>query len=182
MKAKSNKESKPTIKKWSICVFGWRSLLVSFLFIGIVYKIVDTNKGYNWAWNSLLKGNWALVKKYPDLTLDQRYEMKTGFNYSFLNYIKNHTPDTAIILFPEKQHITKKCGNMQLGKECGNKMWVTHFIYPRIPLFKGTSDTVYLSSVTHVAICAANGYENLHYPVYQRRCFDVLPIDEYLSK
>ncbi len=183
MKATSNKKSKPlTVKKWIACVFGWRSLLVSFLFIGIVYKVIDTNNGYNWVWNNLLKGNWTLMKKYPNLTLEQRYEMKTGFNYSFLNYIKKHTPDTAVILFPEKQYITETCGKMQLGKEITNKMWITHFIYPRVPLFKGTSDTVYFSSVTHIAICAAHGYENLHYPVYQRACFNVLPIDKPSSK
>lgn len=165
-------------KKWIAQVLGWRSLLVSLLFIGIVYKVIETNSGYNWVWNSLLKGNWELTRKYAGLTLDQRYEMKTGFNYSFLNYIKTHTPDTAVILFPERQYITEKGGNMQLGVEITNKMWVTHFIYPRVPLFQGSSDSVFLSSVTHVAICAAHGYENLPYPVYKRTYFDVLPLNE----
>lgn len=177
MKKTSTKKAKPlTRKKWFSYVFGWRSLLVSLLFIGIVYNVIDKNTGYHWVWNSLLKGNWELTRKYSDLTLDQRYEMKAGFNYNFLNYIKNHTPDTAIILFPERQYITEKGGNMQLGEEIASKMWVTHFIYPRVPLFKGTHDSIFMSSVTHVAICAAHGYENLPYPVYRRTYFDVLPM------
>lgn len=149
------------MSRWLACVFGGRSLLLSLLFVGAVCMAIKNNDGYHWVWNGLLKGNWELIRKYPDLSLEQRSEMKMGANYVFLNYIKNNTPDTAIILFPEKQVLTKKFAGFQLGPDVTTKMWVTHFIYPRIPLYRGSEDTtcaVY-KSATHRVVLGENGYK-----------------------
>jgi hypothetical protein len=163
-------------KQWLKDMLGFRSIFVAVIISVVLYQVVDKNNGYNWAWNSLLKGNWELIRKYPNTTLEERYQMKLGYDFAFLNYIKKNTPDTAIILFPKRELITEKVENTQLGSAIGNKMWVTHFIYPRRVIYK-EEDTVnpLYKNVTHIAICAGHGYDELEYNVEQRTYFGVFP-------
>lgn len=155
-----NTKTDRRLSQWLLCMFGGRSLLLSLLFIGLVCVVIKNQNSYHWVWNTLLKGNWEQIRKHPDLTLDQRYEIKLGQDYTFLNYIKNNTSDTAIILFPDKQVLTGKISRFQLGPNLTGKMWVTHFIYPRIPLYAGSADTNYTTYkfVTHQVILNEHGY------------------------
>ncbi|MDR1416364.1 MAG: glycosyltransferase family 2 protein, partial [Prevotellaceae bacterium] len=109
-------------------------------------------------------------------TLDERYQMKLGFDYVFLNHIKQNTPEDAVILFPLKKCTTEKGGDSQLSGNINSKYWVTHFVYPRRILYKDEQETnSRYSDVTHVAIVAGHGYEDLNYPVMERYYFTVLP-------
>jgi hypothetical protein len=175
IKSSQNKQQNST-KKYLICMLGWRSMVTGILVAVLLYNVIQKNNGYKWITQSLLKGNWELIRKHPNATLTERYQAKLGFDYSFLNYINERTPDTAIILFPSSEHITEKGGNMQLSSNITNKLWVTHFVYPRRILYKTEQGTNPLyDSVTHVAICAACGYEDLNYEITQRSYYDILP-------
>jgi hypothetical protein len=65
---------------------------------------------------------------------------------------------------------------MTLGPDVANKSWVTHFVYPRIALYKDEKETNPLyGQVTHVAIIAGHGYEDLEYEVQEKAAFAVFP-------
>jgi hypothetical protein len=163
-------------KQWLAKALGFKSLLVTAVLTGIVYYAVDKNTGYNWVWNNLLKGNYTLIRENRNATLDERMQMKLGFDYSFLNYIKKNTPDDAVILLPAPEHIMEKAGNLQLTGSVAAKMWAVHFVYPRRIVYKNEAETNPLyREVTHVAICAGHGYEDLDYPVQEHTTFAIYP-------
>ncbi|GHV63867.1 hypothetical protein FACS1894199_00790 [Bacteroidia bacterium] len=165
-----------SLKQWILCAIGLKSMLLAVVVGLLLYVGIKNNSGYQWAFVNYLKGNWDFIQAHDTLTVGEIYQMKCGFNYTYLNYIKQHTPDSAIILFPLKEHLTEKGGDMQLGGEIGSKMWATHFVYPRRILYKEEAETNPLyKDVTHVAIVAAHGYDDLDYFVQQRAYFDVLP-------
>ena len=162
--------------QWLAGALGLRSILIAGAVGLIIYVSLTQNPGYTWAWQSYLKGNYDFICKYPNATLDERLQMKLGFDYSFLHYINQNTPEDAVILFPDTKHITEKAGNMQLSDNVVMKMWVTHFVYPRRILYANEAETNPLyKDVTHVAICAGHGYEKLEYSVENRPAFIVLP-------
>jgi hypothetical protein len=164
-----------TKRKWLSRVLGFRSVLITSILCLIVYNCVTKIDSYNWVWNGLLKSNYELTKKYPNMTLDERLSMKLGLDYSYLKMIRENTPDTAVILFQEKQYITEKVGTQALGSIV-NKMWVTHFLYPRTILYKEEKETnPYYNKITHIAITAGHGYDDLDYSVSERQYFTILP-------
>ena len=142
----------------------------------LLYAVMRDNSGYKWAWSSLLKGNWELIQKHRKTTLDERYQMKLGFDYVFYKYIIDNTPEDAVLLFPLKKYNTEKGGDYQLNSSINAKYWATHFLYPRKVLYKDEQETnPRYRDVTHVAIIAGHGYEDVDYPVYERSYFTVLP-------
>ncbi|MDR2685048.1 MAG: hypothetical protein LBB53_06675 [Prevotellaceae bacterium] len=174
--AAPKQQPKSNFLQWLFKALGWQNILAAIVVVFVLYTVADENDGYKWVKESLLKSNWEIVKKYPKAALNERLQMKLGFDYAFLNYIKEHTPDTAIILFPIREQILEKGGNMQLTSNIASKFWVTHFVYPRRILYmeEKAANPLY-KNVTHVAICAMHGYEELEYEMPQRAWFDVLP-------
>lgn len=172
----ANKSQKPPMTKWLGNVFGPKSIGLAILGAILLNFCISENQGYNWAWNVLMKENWKSVRKYPNATIDERNQMKLGFNYVFLNHIVQNTPEDAIILFPYKDQIQDKGGEYQLSHDIAVKPYVTHFIYPRKAVYKDEAATnPYYKKVTHVAIIAGHGYEDLDYDVYQRTYFTIMP-------
>jgi hypothetical protein len=170
------KERKDTPKIWLGKILGGRSILVAALGCLLLYGAISKNDGYQWVWKSLLKGNWDFIGEHRNATLDERFQMKLGFDYVFWSYIKNNTPEDAIVLFPLRKYNTEKGGDYQLSGNTNSKMWVSPFIYPRRMLYKDEQETNPLyNEVTHVAIVAGHGYDELDYPVTERTYFAVLP-------
>ncbi|MDR0711244.1 MAG: hypothetical protein LBF67_02705 [Prevotellaceae bacterium] len=169
-------KAKHPVWQWLGNAFGFRSMAVAAAGCLLLYGGVRGISGYQWVWTSLLKGNWDFIQPRRNASLDERYQMKLGFDYVFCDYIRQHTPEDAVILFPLKEHITEKVENHQLSNNIRSKHWVTHFVYPRRVLYKDEQETnPRYGDVTHVAIVAGHGYEDLDYPVWERAYFAVLP-------
>ena len=161
---------------WWIQAFGIKSLAIGVAGVFLLYAGMSMNEGYKWVWDGLLKGNWQFIRAHQKATIEERYAMKIGFDYSYLNYIKKNTPEDAILLFPLKEHIEEAIGNQKLSGNISNKKWVTHFLYPRRTLYQDEKDKNPLyNQVTHVAIAAGHGYEYLEYAVNERPPFAVFP-------
>ncbi|MDR1331295.1 MAG: hypothetical protein LBK07_04250 [Tannerella sp.] len=170
------REAHGRVRQWFGRAFGLRSLLVAGVVALGVYLSVTHNAGYRWTWEGYLRGNWDFIRQHPDATLEERLQMKLGFDYSFLSYIVKNTPEDAIILFPPRGVITEEAGGMRLTNNIESKMWVMHFVYPRRVVYRDEAETNSLcSEATHVAICATHGYDDLDYAVEQRAPFAVLP-------
>lgn len=173
--AKVNKKERKFVT-WLGRVFGLKSFILLLAGIIFLYVCVTQNNGYKWTWENLLKSNWEFTHKYAKATLEERYQMKLGFNFAYLNYIKQNTPEDAIILFPLKEGNTEKVENYQLGMEVNNKFWVTHFLYPRKVVYKDEQDVNPLyKDISYVAIIAGRGYDDLDYFVRERTYYTVLP-------
>lgn len=143
----------------------------------LVYSLLESQQSYNWVYNGLLKGNMETIKKYPDLTLDQKFEMKLGYTYTYLNFIKNNTPQNAVILYPGSEAFFPKDVKSPFEGTPYNKIWATRFLYPRkliIPSEVGKNH--YSDKITHVAIVNGLGYDKLNYEPKERYKNCVMPI------
>ncbi|MDR1407730.1 MAG: hypothetical protein LBJ23_06770 [Tannerella sp.] len=162
--------------QWLGRALGLRSALVAALAALGIYVSITQNVGYQWTWSGYLKGNWDFIREHPHLTPEERLQAKLGFDYAFLNFVKQNTPDDAVILFPRQEHITEKVGNNQLTVNIASKMWVTHFVYPRRIVYRDEAETNPLyRDITHVAICAMHGYEDMDYEVNPQQPFAIFP-------
>lgn len=48
------------------------------------------------------------IKKYPKLTFEQKMQMKLGTSYEYLLYLKQATPENAVILYPDSKDFREK--------------------------------------------------------------------------
>ncbi|MCK4813657.1 MAG: hypothetical protein KAT14_06945 [Candidatus Marinimicrobia bacterium] len=171
-KNKKDEKSKP---RNSLCVYNFVVTLAVFLLVFTAYKIMPS---YKWVVNSLAYSNMQTIKKYPNLHIDRKYEAKLGFDYKYINYVRNHTPENAVILMPPGSEILKKNFNKKGAWGVKNKVWNTYFLYPRILVDQDAviSDTALAKSLTHVMIVNGWGYDKLEYHISQKAQYNVLPI------
>ena len=149
-----------------------------------LFKCLEVQQGYNWAYYSLMKGNMATIRENPHLTLEQRNEMKLGFDYAYLQFLKNATPEDAVILYPSREDFFPEGVESPFKQDVSNKIWALRFLYPRklaLPseLEIGGSQMEtnrYAKDVTHVAIVNGRGYERLDYEVETPVVHGVLPV------
>jgi hypothetical protein len=138
-------------KKTGISV--WRHIiLLVFMILTVLYAYKNV-MGYQWVIDTLIGKNLDYIKQHKDLTLEQKFEAKMGANARYLNYVKNHTPDTAIILMPPKDIILKDKDKTRFDKYLTNKIWVTNYLYPRKVIYFDEAETSELyTKVSHIAV------------------------------
>jgi hypothetical protein len=130
----------------------------------LLFKCVDVQRGYNWVYNMMLKGNMELIKANPNATLEQRNEFKLGTDYSYLLYVKNSTPEDAVILYPSHEDFSPPGVESPFKQNISNKTWALRFLYPRKLVLPSEMETNrYARDITHVAIVNGRGYERLDY-------------------
>jgi len=120
----------------------------------------------------MLKSNYEIIKKYPNATVDERLGIKLGFNYAYLKYVRDNTPEDAVILFPTRDIILKQ--PTQFTEADLSQQWIYSFIYPRKVLIEGTGAT---DKVTHIAIMNGWGYDKLPYQVENKHENAIYPIN-----
>lgn len=138
--------------------------------------VISIQPGYNWAYNMLQK-NLEYTRLYAQTTTDNRFEMKLGLSHVYLRYLKENTPENAVILLPPKEAFYPEGEERIFSGEPYNKLWATRFLYPRrvvIPSELGV--TPWSEKITHVAIVNGRGYEYLDYEVPEKTPHIVLPI------
>jgi hypothetical protein len=179
--SKKKKKKKPTLPTPKSAVDFWVSnivtLLIAITLVYLIYRYVD---GYNGLWNNIIKGNLEVIKKYPDLPLEKKWEIKCGFDYAYLNFIKQHTPENACILMPPDSAIYpkgEKSPFQNAAYSIKNKAWSTYFLYPRRLVYESEKGkNPYYDKVDFVAIVNYWGYDKLEYEVANKTRFNVLPV------
>ncbi|MCL2682695.1 MAG: hypothetical protein FWE63_04315 [Bacteroidales bacterium] len=164
------KPPKAPQKSWfDVVVRFGKQALVALAGLFLLVQAKNSAVGYRWVYDSLLKGNMEVIRKHPNLSVDERYVMKMGFPISYLNHIKQHTPDSAIILFPEPSvFLDTKDPNQNLSGMHGwsfSKYAYFRYLQPRKVVFANETDSPYFEKITHVAIINEWGYDFLSYPV-----------------
>jgi hypothetical protein len=132
MKGKK-KDSKRVVEEKKTTLGPWllRNLAVAVVAGWMTFLCIEKQAGYNWVYNGLLKGNMKTITQYPNLTVDQKNEMKLGFDYLYLRYLKNSTPEDAVILYPSREDFYPKDKQSPFKQDIGNKLWGLRFLYPR---------------------------------------------------
>lgn len=161
--------------KYSILLL--KNLLAAGIVVLFLVKVVETRRGYGWVYNGLLKGNMKTIKMYPNLTTDQRFEIKLGFSYSYLEFIRKNTPDNAVILYPGRDSFFPENKNTPFSNDVSNKLWATRFLSPRkIILQEELPTSPYKDKISHVAIVNGLGFDKVNYKVDQPFEHGVLPV------
>lgn len=139
----------------------WLKALAGFLLVFLVFQVFKSNVGYQWIFN-LVKQNLETKERYPDISIDQKWESKLGFAYKYTTYIKQNTPDSAFVLFPHRDSI--KADKNLHPHFVASDNWKDYFLYPRkaLSVSDPTYDSVFApSSFTHLAIVSKQGYHLL---------------------
>lgn len=182
MSARKKKSSKKKAKEVRVDWTDWFSrnaigLLISAVIIALLYYNI---RGYKWAWDSLVMANLKIIRENPHLTLEKKWEIKCGFDFAYLNYIKSKTPADAIIVMPAYSDIYPEGekSDFNTGDAGGikNKAWATYFLYPRKLVYeeeKGTNP--FYEKANYVAIVNFRGYDRLNYSVEKKEKYLILP-------
>lgn len=173
-------ETKPQPKGNSIGFFKNFIFLLSV--VAFVLVIFKGNEGYSWIWNKLISENLKFISKNPHLTEAQRYQVKFGVDASVIDYIKNKTPESAVILFPPNEVIMNKNSSYRFIKGVGGlkiRNWALYFLYPRKLVYADEMrESIFTKDITHVACLNGWGYEFLNYEYESKSEFEVLAINK----
>jgi hypothetical protein len=184
MKKKEKKKNSPVSKpkSKSLQPFDYLSWIFKNIVIGMtvyfaVHYLIDKQTSYNWAYNALLKENYKTAKKYKHFTFDKKMEAKLGYTFTYWTYLRDNTPEDAVILFPTYDIFCPNGEKSKFPGEPASKMQTSRFLYPRKLVYPNEIETNrYGKQLTHVAIVNGWGYEYLEYAVANRIDDIVLPI------
>lgn len=93
--------------------------IVNFFVFGVFIWLLAFN--LNAISSSLVKNGYSIINK-PLASKDEKMRLKWGDFYDYVNFVKENTPEDAIIMFPPKTRPWLSVGNEQL---------VRYFLYPR---------------------------------------------------
>lgn len=162
--------------------FAWwvKNLLAAVLAYLLLPDLVSENAGYKWLVDNYAKGNLKFIKQYSDIDNSQRYEMKLGNDYAFVNMIRRMTPEDAVIFYPSRKDFTDAPPGSPVtfsGNLCG-KLSAVRFLYPRrIVTEDERGKTPWGKQITHVAVVNGHGVELLPYNPGPGAGICVLPVD-----
>ncbi|MDR2118696.1 MAG: hypothetical protein LBP25_04090 [Tannerellaceae bacterium] len=155
-----------------------KNLFFAFLAGFLLLKAMESNDGYKWAY-TMLTGNMKTIRANPNLSIWEKNEMKLGVDFAYVRFLKESTPENAVILYPAYEDFYPKDKQTPFKQEVYNKIWALRFLYPRILVLPSELETSrYAPDITHVAIVNGRGYERLNYTVENMQEFGVLPVKQ----
>ena len=180
---KKNKiHQKPKPQKRSFGTWFVRNgvlLLAGYLFLT---KVPFANPVYVWLRDSYLKSNMGLIKQYPDATYDQKMALKLGGDYNYILFLRDNTPDDAVIYYPSGGDFRATHPAIEQNPFNGkliDKLTVVRALYPRkIVTEEEYGKTSWSKKITHVAIVNGKNRDKLPYPVGENYVNGVLPVKQ----
>jgi len=170
-------KKQPKKKNSTKIFFDFISIVIALTVLLLLMQIIP---GYNWVVNSLILGTYKTIAHYPNITLEQKWALKCGFDYRYLNYIKKQTPKDAIIIMPTKEEIFPEGekSDFKNAADCiKNKAWATYFLYPRKLVYKyEKGKNPYYAKANYIAIVNYRGYDALDYQIARKEKHCVLPL------
>jgi hypothetical protein len=163
----------------SYLIWFFKNAIAGVICYILIFQCIEGSQGYNWVYNSMLKENYKLIQKHPNLSMEKKLGSKFGFNYAYFKYITDHTPEDAVILYPNYDAFFPKGRESKFTSEPFNRIYATYFLYPRKLVYPAEIEkTVYGKQITHVAIVNGWGYDYLEYQVANHVDNTVLPIKQ----
>ena len=125
----------------------------------------------------MLTSNMELIRKNPNLTLKEKNEMKLGADFVYLWFLKESTPENAVILYPSSEDFYPPDKQSPFKQGITNKIWALRVLYPRLLVLPSEMETNrYAPDITHVAIVNGRGYERLNYPLANKQEHGIFPV------
>lgn len=147
------------------------------VFLIVLFK---ENSGYEWVWNSLVTENLKFINKNRSLSDAQKMQAKFGVDAAIIDYIKQNTPEDAVILFPPQSVLLADSASYQFTKGLGgikSRNWTLDFLYPRkLVYFDEKDQNPFFPQLTHTVVMDGWGYQFLDYEPATYNNFDVLPL------
>ncbi len=176
---KTNQEKKQQEAQGkSFAAYGvWLAKNVLFMVPALLLVCYTLTKQptYHWVYSGLLKENMEAIKKYPGLTFEEKMQMKLGADYGYLLFIKQNTPENAVILYPSREAFQKE--GSPFKQEIYNKLYAIRFLYPRLLISEDElQESRYADRITHVAIVNGEGKGRLPYQVSPETRHAILPV------
>ncbi len=137
--------------------YATKNIICGILFSLIIIVVVKNMHSYNWVYNNLLIANYEITQDFSTLTTGEKYEHKYGFFYTYMNFIKENTPEDAKILMPSDSLILAIHPKYKM-KKLKDRRSTTYFLYPRKSIYrKSKFDDI--KGVTHSCIIEFKGYK-----------------------
>lgn len=156
------------------------NVLVTIGLLILLYVLYKTVPGYQFVVDRLVLANLKIIEQNPNLTVNQKYEAKLGFDYRYIHYVEQNTPEDAVILMPpdsvfEKSDFNRGTWGVKI------KTWDMYFLYPRAIISEQDSGSYpeLFNKITHVMIVNGWGYDRLNYAVQTKQPYAVLPIMQF---
>lgn len=159
----------------------WKKILLNIIFVFAACYLVRlcyvNFPGYAFVYDSILRHHLDIAKVNKHATVEQRTEAKLGFDYKYLKFIKDNTPENAVIWMPGTRDDYYPPGvESSFQGEIYNKMFRLRILYPRKIVDNGDTTNKYADKITHIAIVYGKGYEMLPYEVEEKNDFAVFPL------
>lgn len=137
---------------------------------------------YTWVHKALLVENYKVASANKHLTPDQVREVKLGFNFSYLMFIKERTPDDAVIWMPESKAYFPEGKDSPFTREILSKLYRLRVLHPRKVVDAVESGNKYAQQITHVAIIHGQGAEKLNYSLGEVPDYALYPVNDPFNK
>ena len=181
-KKKKSKRSSPPAPFQKKSFSGFNHILLIMLVLIGIYLLLAAVPGYKNMRDRFVLGNLKFILKNPALDYPEKMRIKFPRDYPFVMFVKQNTPDTAVIVMPPKsvKSVFKKTHGAQ------NKIWDEYFLYPRKLLYADEQDNPLMQKITHIMIINNWGYDfleekfGLSYP--RKAAYTVLPVRREKSR
>lgn len=161
--------------------YSWwtKNIVLALLTYLLVPLAIHTSESYSWLLSMYARHNLETARQYPDLSYDDKMRARLGADYSFLTFVRDNTPQDAVILYPSGNDMRDSIqGQPSIfqGNLC-EKLSLIRTLYPRrviLPHEMGTSP--WGRKVTHVVVVGRHGADWLPYAVDSSFVIGVLPM------
>lgn len=165
-----------------------KNILMVFAILIVLFVVRKNVGGYIFVFDNLIKQNMQMIKDKPDISNLEKGKFKFQLDYEYIDYIKTHTPENAVILFPNPEVILKDStpDYPKFRTSAGGiytQLWDEYFLYPRKVVFANQLKTSPMANkISHVAVINYKGYEYLTYPVANKSRLGVYSLNISTSR
>jgi len=154
------------------------NVLVTIGLLILLYVLYKAVPGYQFVVDRLVLANLNIIQENPNLSTPKKFEAKLGFDYRFIHYVEQNTPEDAVILMPPDSIFAKSDFNKRGTWGVKTKTWDIYFLYPRTLISEQDSSRYpeLYHKITYVMIVNGWGYDKLNYRVQAEHPYTVLPI------
>ena len=126
----------------------------------------------------IVEGDYHFACRNKNLPLEDRYAARMGGLYTFFRYVRENTPEDAVIYLPGASVFTQHMwSEFFYSYHCANKIFATRFLYPRkvVTALEYAQYGSFLP-LTHVIVIGNDNNHILPYKVGDTTCA-VFPIN-----